>query len=196
MKTVQLLCIAMLSLCNGCVSTYKNPVREQNFFNQLATAAKERVKYKIKYVSKYFKISYPNGDVPKNMGVCTDLVIRSYRELGVDLQKLVHEDMKTSFSAYPNLWGSTSTDTNIDHRRVSNLDMFFQRNAKVLPITANPNDYKKGDIIIWKSKKIPDHIAIVVEAKNDEIVYVHNQGNGPEYGSCLGCWPIVGHYGY
>ena len=171
-------------------------MRRPDFYHHLASAAKERTKYKIKYNPRYFKIPFPNGDIPKNNGVCTDLVIRSYRELGVDLQQLVHQDMKIYFKNYPHYWKSKSTDTNIDHRSVPNLDVFFQRNGKILPITANPNDYKKGNIVVWKSKKIPDHIAMVVESKNDEVTYVHNQGSGPEYGSCIHCWPIVGHYRY
>jgi uncharacterized protein YijF (DUF1287 family) len=101
-----------------------------SFSNQLVNAAQERTKHEVKYDGAYRAIKYPMGDVPLNQGVCTDLVVRAYRTLGVDLQQRVHEDMRANFSKYPNIWGLRSTDTNIDHRRVPNLQVYFKRQGK------------------------------------------------------------------
>lgn len=114
---------------------------------KLIKGAIERTKHIIRYDGSYRKISYPNGDVPDNVGVCTDLVIRSYRKLGIDLQKDIHEDMKENFDMYPKLWGLSKPDPNIDHRRVPNLQTLFKRKRILLPVTENPNDYVAGDIV-------------------------------------------------
>jgi len=97
----------------------------------------------------YFSIAYPNGDVPTDRGVCTDVVIRAYRKLGIDLQKEVHEDMKVNFSLYSNIWGLKHTDKNIDHRRVPNLMKFFERHRKVKSKSQTPADYLPGEIVCW-----------------------------------------------
>ena len=111
-------------------------------------------------------VSYPNGDVPKGAGVCTDVVIRAYRKLGIDLQKEVHTDMTRNFSKYPNTWNLKTTDTNIDHRRVPNLQVFFTRFGKSLPVTANAADYRTGDLVTWMiDDKLP-HIGIVTHKKS------------------------------
>jgi len=109
--------------------------------NKLSLAALELTKEKVVYDPSYFSISYPNGDIPKGKGVCTDFIIRAYRKLGVDLQKEVHEDMKTNFSKCPKLWGQKSTDKNIDHRRVPNLMTYFKRQQAEKIISRNPKDY-------------------------------------------------------
>ena len=120
---------------------------DDNFFIKLANFAKQRTKEKIRYDPSYFVISYPGGDVPENIGVCTDVIIRSYRKLSIDLQVLVHEDMKKNFYLYPKLWRLLKPDPNIDHRRVPNLMTFFKRKGTALPISKNPSDYKPGDIV-------------------------------------------------
>ncbi|RZJ72327.1 MAG: DUF1287 domain-containing protein, partial [Flavobacterium sp.] len=119
----------------------------KDFYEKLSDAAILITKDKVEYDGTYFQIPYPNGDVPKGKGVCTDVVIRAYRKLGVDLQQKVHEDMKGNFSKYPKNWGLRTTDRNIDHRRVPNLQAFFTRHGEVKPVTTNAKDYKPGDIV-------------------------------------------------
>src|SRR4051812_39319773 len=112
------------------------------FLDRLVDAAVERTSHEVRYDPSYFTIDYPNGDVPAEVGVCTDEVIRSYRAVGVDLQKLVHEDMERDFAAYPRTWGLKKTDKNIDHRRVPNLMAFFKRQGASLPVTEEARDYR------------------------------------------------------
>nr|WP_308874067.1 DUF1287 domain-containing protein [Thiothrix subterranea] len=118
---------------------------------RLSYAALDRLRHRVVYDGRYIPISYPNGDVPANVGVCTDTVIRSYRKLGIDLQRLVHEDMSRNFYNYPNLskWGLNRPDPNIDHRRVHNLKAFFQRHGASVAATGNPADYRPGDLVTW-----------------------------------------------
>ena len=113
-----------LTSCLFAITSFANP---DSFSSQLIKAAQERTHYSVTYDGSYVAMAYPMGDVPLDRGVCTDLVIRAYRSLGIDLQQLVHEDMHNNFSHYPNIWGLSSTDTNIDHRRVPNLQTFFKR---------------------------------------------------------------------
>lgn len=168
---------------------------------KLIKAAKSRTRYSITYDGSYFSIPYPNGDVPKHLGVCTDVVIRSYRKLGIDLQKLVHEDMSSHFDAYPSsrIWGLSKPDPNIDHRRVPNLQTFFTRNGKSLPITQNPSDYKPGDLVTWMLPGNLPHIGIVIDeqsANGARPIIVHNIGNGPKKEDILFNYKITGHYRY
>ena len=155
----------------------------------------------IEYDPGYFKIKYPLGDVPKNKGVCTDVVIRSYRAIGIDLQELVHKDMQANFHLYPKIWGLKSTDTNIDHRRVPNLQVFFKRFGTSLPITCNPKNFQPGDIVAWDigDNLFISHIGIVVNtyAPNSKIrMVVHNIGAGPQCENVLFGYKIIGHYRY
>nr|WP_317622826.1 DUF1287 domain-containing protein [Paenimyroides cloacae] len=132
------------------------------FRKNLSKKALSIIDASVKYTPDYIAIEYPNGDVPAKMGVCTDVVIRSYRKLGIDLQKEVHEDILANFNLYPNKWGAAKTDTNIDHRRVPNLETFFKRKGKELPITQNANDYKTGAIVTWMiNDKLP-HIGLLL----------------------------------
>jgi len=154
----------------------------------------------VTYDGRYFKISYPNGDVPAHLGVCTDVIVRAYRALGLDLQKLVHDDMKNNFGLYPKLWGLGRTDTNIDHRRVPNLQVFFKRHGTSLPVTNDPTDYKPGDLVTWNLKNdggsLP-HIGIVTDKKSGpRPLIVHNIGRGPEVEDMLFDYKITGHYRY
>src|SRR5215471_10221602 len=134
----------------------------QDFLKRLSAAAIERTHHTVRYLPAYLKISYPGGDVPADTGVCTDEVIRSYRALGVDLQKEVHEDMVQNFSAYPRKWRwlSASPDANIDHRRVPNLMVFFGRKGESLPITNQGADYHPGDVVTWDLGGNVPHIGI------------------------------------
>ena len=151
------------------------------------------------YDPSYFSIAYPNGDVPAGKGVCTDVVIRAYREIDIDLQKEVHEDMKRNFKEYPQLWGLSSTDTNIDHRRVPNLMTFFTRNGEVKTISDNSADYIPGDIVCWNLGGAITHIGIVVNQKSadgERYLIVHNIGGGQVIADCLFDYKIIGHFEY
>ncbi|NDV69646.1 DUF1287 domain-containing protein [Dysgonomonas sp. 25] len=172
-----------------------------DFSRQLCKAALELTKDKVTYDPAYVKIPYPNGDVPADRGVCTDVVIRAYRKLGIDLQKEVHEDMVANFSLYPNQkrWGLKTTDTNIDHRRVPNLQVFFTRKGTVKPITDNPDDYQPGDLVTWDLPGNLTHIGIVVNIKSEDGLrpgIVHNIGSGQVLQDCLFAFPITGHYAF
>ena len=135
--------------------------------------------------------------MPANIGVCTDVVIRSYRALGHDLQELVHKDMKANFKLYPKNWGLKRTDTNIDHRRVPNLQKFFERHGTVLNKSKNASDYKPGDLVTWVVGRNLPHIGIVVSKRSWDSkrpLVVHNIGAGPKMEDVLFEYPITGHY--
>ena len=167
---------------------------------KLSGAAIELTKQKVVYDPAYFSIPYPNGDVPAGKGVCTDVVIRAYRNgFNIDLQKEVHEDMKPNFKLYPKNWGRKTTDRNIDHRRVYNLMVFFKRKGVVKPITKNAVDYKPGDIVCWNLSGGISHIGLVVDKKSPDgkrYLIVHNIGAGQVIEDVLFDWKIIGHYTY
>lgn len=152
------------------------------------------------YDPAYVVIPYPNGDVPIEKGVCTDVVIRAFRKAGIDLQKSVHEDMKPNFAAYPQKWSLKSPDTNIDHRRVPNLQTFFTRRGKSLPITQKSEDYKPGDVVAWDlDGKGMTHIGIVSNSYNEtskRYLIIHNIGGGAKAEDVVFDWKIIGHYRY
>ena len=169
---------------------------DASFASRLVHAALDRTAHVVIYDPAYVSLTYPGGDVPEGTGVCTDEVIRSYRALGFDLQKLVHEDMAEHFSAYPKDWGLKKTDKNIDHRRVPNLQTFFKRHGKALPTTQSTDDYKPGDLITCTvAGKLP-HIAIVVPNPSGagRPWIVHNIGQGPQFEDRLFEFPLTGHY--
>jgi uncharacterized protein YijF (DUF1287 family) len=179
-----------------CAFIFANNV---DFAKKLSNAALLLTEDFVIYNGAYFKISYPNGDIPSKFGVCTDVVIRAYRKLDIDLQKEVHEDMAANFSKYPKNWGAKSTDKNIDHRRVPNLMKFFERHGQTKPLTKNAEDYKAGDIVAWKLDNGSTHIGIVVDKKaadSDRLMIVHNIGFGQVAEDCLFCYKIIGHYVY
>jgi len=171
------------------------------FTSNLVAAALERTEHSVRYDGSYYRIAYPNGDVPSNIGVCTDVLIRSYRQLGVDLQSLVHEDMRTNFSKYPSkrIWGLSRPDSNIDHRRVPNLQVFFTRHGEVLPIKQDGELYQAGDIVTWMLPGNRPHIGIILNQWSDDSarpLVVHNIGGGPELEDMLFNYKITGHYRY
>jgi uncharacterized protein YijF (DUF1287 family) len=173
----------------------------QQFTKRLVAAAIERTHHPVRYVPDYVRIPYPNGDVPTDTGVCTDEIIRSYRAVGVDLQKEVHEDMVRNFSAYPNRkrWGLDHPDPNIDHRRVPNLMVFFQRKGETLPITSQAGDYAPGELVTWDLGGSVPHIGIVVDQRarlSNRYMIVHNIGAGPKMEDVLFSWKVTGHYRY
>ncbi len=165
----------------------------------LSVSALKLTEEEVTYDPGYFSIDYPNGDIPGDKGVCTDVIIRAYRLIGVDLQKDVHEDMKANFDKYPKDWGLKKPDKNIDHRRVPNLMTLFERKGRVKPITKKPGDYSPGDIVCWNLTGGILHIGIVVHKKSeDELRYliVHNIGAGQVLEDCLFDFEIIGHYRY
>lgn len=172
---------------------------QTNFYNQLADSALVLTNQRVTYDPTYRAIDYPNGDVPADKGVCTDVVIRAYRKLGIDLQKEVHEDMKSNFDKYPKNWGLSQPDKNIDHRRVPNLMTFFTRHGTVNEISDNPNDYKPGDIVCWNLGGGITHIGIVTRKKSTDgqrYLIVHNIGDGQVLEDLLFSYKIIGHYRY
>jgi uncharacterized protein len=185
MRKIVLLALFATSFCAG----------QSNF----VTATENLTRQRVVYDPSYFKIDYPNGDVPRGRGVCTDVVIRAYRGVGIDLQRLVHEDMNKNFRLYPNNWGMKGTDRNIDHRRVPNLMVFFSRFGKIKPITYNSQDYVPGDVVCWRLYGGVTHIGIVSSRKSSisgRHLIVHNIGRGQVYEDCLFDYGIIGHYSY
>ena len=172
--------------------------KDDAFATKLSHAALDRTKHVVRYDGAYLKIPYPNGDVPEDTGVCTDEIIRAYRTHGVDLQKLVHEDMARNFSAYPHEWGLNKPDANIDHRRVPNLQTYFKRHGTSLPVTNKPDDYLPGDLITCTVPPHLPHIGIVVPSPNggETPWVVHNIGQGPQLEDRLFEFPLTGHYRY
>ncbi|BBO74294.1 hypothetical protein DSCW_17110 [Desulfosarcina widdelii] len=169
--------------------------------DELIEAALERTHHQVVYDGRYYAIKYPGGDVPEDVGVCTDVVIRSYRKLGIDLQELVHLDMKRNFSEYPSkrIWGLNGPDPNIDHRRVPNLQVFFSRHGQELSVTDTPQDYIPGDLVTWMLPGNLPHIGIVTDQYNPKTntpKIVHNIGRGPKLEDMLFRYPITGHYRY
>jgi uncharacterized protein len=164
----------------------------------IAKAAEARARKAEVYDGAYRVIAYPMGDVPDDRGVCTDTVIRAFRVGGVDLQQLVHEDMRRAFSAYPKTWGLKRPDRNIDHRRVPNLEVFFTRRGKALPASRNATDYLPGDLVSWRltGTNLP-HIGVVStkrSAFSQRPLIAHNIGAGTQIEDCLFAWPITGWF--
>lgn len=183
----------------GLMGISLNFVAQPNSGLTLSDAALQLTQQKVKYDASYFTIPYPNGDVPANKGVCTDVVIRAYRKVGIDLQKEVHIDMKNNFQVYPKIWKLKSTDTNIDHRRVPNLMTFFKRNGKELPVTQNAVDYKPNDLVCWNLGGAVTHIGIVVNRRSSDgkrFLIAHNIGAGQVLEDVLFSYKIIGHYRY
>ncbi len=172
---------------------------QDRFYSALADSTQTLTKQRVVYDSSYFSIPYPGGDVPADRGVCTDVVIRAYRKMGIDLQKEVHEDMKANFGLYPKNWGLTRPDRNIDHRRVPNLMVFFSRFGSTLPVTDRAEDYGPGDIVCWDLGGGVTHIGIVSGRRSGDgkrHLIIHNIGAGQVMEDCLFGYKIIGHYRY
>ncbi|MDR2936456.1 MAG: DUF1287 domain-containing protein [Rikenellaceae bacterium] len=170
-----------------------------DFYRRLADSTLTLTRQRVIYDPSYFRVKYPGGDVPADRGVCTDVVIRAYRKLGIDLQKEVHEDMRANFSLYPKNWGLKTTDHNIDHRRVPNLMVFFTRHGTVLSSSERPEDYFPGDVVCWNLGGGITHIGIIVERRapgTSRPLVVHNIGGGQVLADCLFSYRIIGHYRY
>jgi len=175
------------------------PANASPELQQVVAAAIDQVGVTTAYDPTYIKLDYPNGDVPEDRGVCSDVIVRAFRKGGIDLQKEVHEDMAQAWSAYPRKWGTSARDANIDHRRVLNLMVYFQRQGKALPLTSNASDYVPGDVVCWDLGSGLDHIGIVSNAwiaSQDRYLIVHNVGLGTRAEDVLFNWKITGHYRY
>ena len=161
---------------------------------RLVDAARSQVGVTIGYDPSYVSLRYPGGDVPIQTGVCSDVVVRALRALGIDMQQRLHDDMAKNFSLYPKKWAMKKTDKNIDHRRVRNLETYFRRRGYEVPISNDPRAYLPGDIV---SLQIPlDHIGIVSDRKTPDgrPLLIHNVGQGAQEEDVLFTWKIVGHY--
>jgi len=166
---------------------------------QFIEAAIEQSKITTGYDPAYVKLDYPNGDVPSDTGVCSDVVVRAFRKVGIDLQKELHEDMTGAWSEYPKKWGARGTDSNIDHRRVLNLNTYFTRQGKSLPISDSRADYLPGDVVAWELSDGVEHIGIVTNlatVSDKHYLVVHNIGAGARIEDVLMAWKIIGHYRY
>jgi uncharacterized protein YijF (DUF1287 family) len=172
---------------------------EQPRLRQMIEAAIEQVNHTKSYDPAYVKLAYPNGDVPLQTGVCSDVVIRAFRKVNIDLQKEVHEDMVKNFRQYPSRWGLKRPDTNIDHRRVPNLMTYFKRQGKAQAISTTPQDYLPGDIVAWDLGGGVTHIGLMTNLLSDDgktCYVVHNIGAGARVENVLFNWKIIGHYRY
>ena len=159
-------------------------------------AARKQIGVTVQYDPAYTVVTYPGGDVPVERGVCTDVVIRAMRGVGIDLQREVHEDMKRAFSAYPQMWGLRRPDPNIDHRRVPNLMRLFERRGKKLPVSDQAIDYRAGDFVTCLVPPNLPHIMIVSDKKTEDgrPLVIHNIGGGAEETDTLFTYPLTGHY--
>ena len=166
--------------------------------DKLAYDAKKQIGVTVSYDPAYRQLDFPRGDVAQNTGVCTDVVIRAYRLQNIDLQQLVNHDMKNNWSAYSKIWGLSGTDSNIDHRRVPNLEVFFARHGQSLSLS-DKNSFKAGDIVSWRlpNGNLP-HIGIVSDKKsvNGTPLIIHNIGGGTQENDILFAYPISGHFRY
>jgi len=175
------------------------PASAEDVAKVLVSAAREQTLRHEIYDGSYRKIGYPMGDVPEDRGVCTDVLIRAYRKASIDLQVLVHEDMLQHFSAYPQNWGLTRPDPNIDHRRVPNLQTFLTRSGASLPVSRSAADYKPADLVTWMLPGNLPHIGIVSDKTvvgTSRLMILHNIGAGTTEEDTLFAYPITGHYRY
>lgn len=159
----------------------------------LARAAQRQVGVTVLYDPAYRRLDYPGGDVPIDRGVCSDVVVRAFRTIGIDLQVELHEDMKRNFQRYPRLWGLSRTDRNIDHRRVPNLMTFFERRGKSLALTER---YEPGDVVAWRLPNGLHHIGLVAESRtrHGHPLVIHNIGQGARSEDVLHAFEKLGHY--
>lgn len=180
----------LLSLFSSCALA--NPA------DSLVAAARAQIGVTLHYDGAYQKLAYPGGDVAPDRGVCTDVIVRAYRQLGIDLQQRVHDDMRAAWSRYPKHWGLKSTDKNIDHRRVPNLEAYFRRHGTVLPVSRKASDFKPGDIVTWTLPPSLPHIGIVADtvAADGTPLIIHNVGAGTRLEDVLFAYKMVGHFRY
>ncbi len=173
--------------------------QSKTFGNSLAAAAltQSQSGETVSADRAYYQIAYPNGDVPARKGVAADVIVRAYRGMDLDLQVLVHEDMAENFRLYPQLWAASAPDTNIDHRRVANLQRYFERKGETLTPSRNATDYLPGDVVVWSLANAEAHIGIIVPGPGDrggEAWVVHNMGAGVKWENVLFDYSIQRHF--
>lgn len=178
-------------------SLTRRPISDVPQIKKVVDSAIKQTEQTFEYDPAYAKLAYPNGDVPLERGVCADVIVRAFRNAGVDLQKEIHEDMTRHFAAYPAKWGARKPDSNIDHRRVPNLMTLFERMSKSVPITRKSGDYAPGDVVAWELDNHLLHIGLVTDAvarETQNYLIVHNIGAGAKIEDVLMSWKIIGHY--
>ena len=166
---------------------------------RMLAAAHAQIGVTVRYAPAYVRLDYPGGDVAADRGVCSDVLIRAMRAVGVDLQVDVHRDMRAHFSDYPRHWGLTRPDANIDHRRVPNLERYFERSGKSLPLSRDPADFEPGDFVSWRLDGGQPHIGIVSDQRSADglrPLIVHNIGAGTQLEDVLFEWKMSGHFRY
>lgn len=191
--------VAALPVAQPSPTAMPLPANAPPQLKQFLAAAIEQSKITTGYDPAWVKIDYPNGDVPPETGVCSDVVVRAFRKAGIDLQKEVHEDMQRAWAEYPKRWGARGTDTNIDHRRVLNLMTYLARQRKSLPVTDNPANYLPGDVVAWELSEGIEHIGVLTNLSSNttkNYLIVHNIGAGARVEDVLRSWKIIGHYRY
>jgi uncharacterized protein YijF (DUF1287 family) len=164
---------------------------------RLVAAARAQVGVTLIYDSSYRRIAYPMGDVPLERGVCSDVVVRAFRAISIDLQEQVHRDIADHFAAYPRIWGLAAPDANIDHRRVPNLATWFTRQGYALPVNDDPTTYLPGDVVAWDLGNGRPHIGIVSDRHSADGVrplVIHNIGRGTREEDALLAYRITGHF--
>lgn len=183
--------------CGGPVPIHASEA-ERERLKALLAAARSQIGTTTTYDPGYVQIAYPGGDVPRDRGVCTDVVIRAYRDgLNIDLQKLVHEDMRKNFAVYPANWGLKRPDRNIDHRRVPNLMTFFRRKGVDLPVTEDAFSYLAGDLVTMMLPGNLPHIAIVSDKTaegGERPLLIHNIGRGTQEEDVFSAFRHTGHF--
>lgn len=198
-RTLLLSLILVLVGCSGSQATPHETVEVSPTVARVVESALEQTRVTTSYDQSYVRMDYPGGDVPAHTGACTDVIIRAFRAVGIDLQKEVHEDMRRNFRAYPQRWGLRRPDTNIDHRRVPNLMTWFRREGKEVPTTTDAGSYLPGDVVAWDLGGGVTHIGLVTAergAGSDRFLIVHNIGAGAQLEDVLFAWEIIGHYRY
>jgi uncharacterized protein YijF (DUF1287 family) len=192
----KLFALVFCTLAGFTAASQANPNPTQT----LVSAAQSQIGITLHYDPSYQRIAYPDGDVPPERGVCTDVVIRAYRQLGIDLQELVHEDMRAHWNAYPHpaKWALKRPDTNIDHRRVPNLAAFFRRHGTTIAPGRDPAQFRPGDLVVWELPYGLPHIGIVADRKSADgtPLVIHNIGSGTEMEDVLFAFTITGHFRY
>lgn len=177
----------------------KNP---KTSAEKIVNGAKIQAIDRVRYDAAYLTIPYPNGDVPKDQGACTDVVVRALRSAGYDLQKLIHEDMSAHFSLYPQKWGMRGPDSNIDHRRVPNHITFMKRFGRSLPLATEgeaAKTWKAGDLVYWTlTPSSLTHCGVISNERNAHGIplVIHNIGPTARQEDCLNSWRIIGHFRY
>ena len=185
-----------LALAGNALAEGPQPLAD-GWRSPLVSAASAQIGVTTRYDPAYVRIAFPGGDVPRQRGVCTDVIVRAYRDaFGLDLQALVHADMRRAFASYPGRWGLRQPDANIDHRRVGNLQRFFERHGQSLAVSARAEDYRPGDIITQMLPGNLPHIAIVSErtGSSGAPMVIHNIGSGTRQEDTLFAYPLTGHY--